>query len=209
MVEGSICAWRRGYRLVTGSIGEINDFGHETMLPRHLGLNFVFLAVNRLSMKTVIEDLPLVSAAQLRTSGAIAPGMSATTIRFDDSDVEYGVGLRLLRFPGGGAWVLFSCPRCHGGARKLRLLGDMPACSNCLSAAGLRYRVEMASHAGKRAALTAPRRIALLDSDKPARVNARPGRTIERRALIEMALERSIIVAREYGIAEFEKASKS
>jgi hypothetical protein len=53
--------------------------------------------------------------------------------------------------------------------------------------------------------LTAPERIARLKGDKPARVNPRPGRRLDRRAPIGAALKRSLLVARRCGIAEFEK----
>jgi hypothetical protein len=53
--------------------------------------------------------------------------------------------------------------------------------------------------------LTAPDRIAKLNGDKPARVNPRPGRKLDRRAPTEAALKRSLLVARRHGIAEFEK----
>ena len=52
--------------------------------------------------------------------------------------------------------------------------------------------------------LTAPERIARLNGDS-ARVNPRPGRRLDRRAPIEAALKRSLLVARRRGIAEFEK----
>jgi hypothetical protein len=69
-----------------------------------------------------------------------------------------------------------------------------------------RYRLEMQSHAGKRAAITAARRIELLNSDKPMRVNPRPGRTLDRRIPMEAKLRRSIIVARKFAFAGYEKA---
>ena len=51
-------------------------------------------------------------------------------------------------------------------------------------------------------------RIALLDGDKPARVNPRPGRKLDRRANLEAKLRRSLIVARQFAIDEHDKMLK-
>jgi hypothetical protein len=99
---------------------------------------------------------------------------------------------------------MFVCPRCGGGAQRLRLLDNNPACGKCVRATGLRYCVETTA-AKDRHLLTAPDRIARLNGDKPVRVNPRPGRRLDRRAPIEAALKRSLLVARRRGIAEFEK----
>jgi hypothetical protein len=116
-------------------------------------------------------------------------------IRFGDESVEYGVGVRIRPFANGGFWAMLVCPRCGGGAQRLRLLDNTPACGKCVRASGLRYRVESTA-AKDRHLLTAPERIAKLDKDKPARVNPRPGRRLDRRAPTEAALKRSLIVAR-------------
>jgi hypothetical protein len=52
----------------------------------------------------------------------------------------------------------------------------------------------------KRHLVTAPPRLAMLNSDRPLRVRPRPGRTIDGRANIEFALRRSRIVARKHGV---------
>ena len=62
------------------------------------------------------------------------------------------MGLSLVRFPNGGSWSFFVCP-CGRRARILRLYEGGLACLRCLAARGLRARVELVSHASKRAAL--------------------------------------------------------
>ena len=172
-------------------------------------------APSSLSPRATISIIPFGNGRCSLSASTVSPSHMANSshcqndMRFDGDDAEHVVELLLMRFPNGGSWSRFRCPRCHGGAQRLRLLGDTPACRKCLRATGMKYRHEMVSHAGQRTALTAPKRIAMLNGDKPMRVNPRPGRKLDRRALIEMALERSIIVAREFGIAEFEKASRS
>jgi hypothetical protein len=104
------------------------------------------------------------------------------------------------RFPKcGGWWALFICPRCGGGAQRLRLLDDRPACGKCVRASGLIYRSQ-SIRTEKRHTVTAPPRLAMLDSDTAARIHPRRGRTIDRLANIEFALQRSRIVARKHGV---------
>jgi hypothetical protein len=155
-------------------------------------------------MRTRIEDLPVIRVSTLVAHGYISRGAVTALVRFGDDSVEYVVGVRIRPFRNGGFWAMLVCPRCNGGAQRLRLLDDTPSCGKCVRASGLRYRVE--STATKdRHLLTAPERIARLSRNKPARVNPRPGRRLDRRAPIEAALKRSLIVARRHGIAEFEK----
>jgi hypothetical protein len=161
-------------------------------------------AVSLVFMKTRIEDLPLVHVSTLVASGYIGRDAETALVRFGDDSVEYGVGVRVRRFRNGGFWAMLVCPRCGGGAQRLRLLDNRPACGKCVRASGLRYRVESTA-AKDRHLLTVPERIARLNGDKPARVNPRPGRRLDRRAPIDVALKRSLIVARRRGIAEFEK----
>ena len=154
-------------------------------------------------MKRMIDDLPMIKASTMAAAGLIGPGARSTTVQF--GDVGYGVGVKLHRFPKcGGWWALFICPRCGGGAQRLRLLDDLPACGACVRASGLKYR-SRSTPTKKRHLVTAPPRISRLASDKPLRVHARPGRTFDGRVNMELALNRSLIVARRAKISEFEK----
>jgi hypothetical protein len=155
-------------------------------------------------MKRTIDDLPLVRVADLVARGYIRRDATTALIRFGDEGVEYQVGVTLRRFRNRGFWAMFVCPRCGGGSQRLRLIDDRPACGACVRASGLIYRSQ-ATRTEKRHLLTAPPRIDRLNSDKPLRVHSRPGRTFDRRANMELALERSLIVARRAGIAQFEK----
>jgi hypothetical protein len=154
-------------------------------------------------MKHMIDDLPMVKASTMAAAGLIGPATRLTTVQF--GDVGYGVGVKIHRFPKcGGWWALFICPRCGAGAQRLRLLDDRPACGACVRASGLKYR-SRSTLTEKRHLVTAPPRIARLASDKPLRVHARSGRTFDGRVNMELALKRSLIVARRAKIAQFEK----
>jgi hypothetical protein len=150
-------------------------------------------------MKLTIDDLPMVKASFLRAHGYIWPETKTTVIRFDDSGVEYQVGVTAKPLPCGAAWSLLICSRCGGRAQRLRLLDNMPACGKCVRASGLIYRSQ-AVRTEKRHLVTAPLRLARLNSDRPLRVHPRAGRMLDRRANLEFALRRSRIVARKHGV---------
>ena len=150
-------------------------------------------------MKRTIDDLPVVRVSTLVARGEIRRDAKTALVRFCDDGVEYQVGVRMMRFPGGGFWARFVCPRCGGGSQRLRLLDGKPACGKCARAAGLIYRSQ-SIRTEKRHLVTAPPRIALLRRDTPMRVNSRPNRMAERRVNAEIALRRSLIVARKHGV---------
>jgi hypothetical protein len=158
-------------------------------------------------MKRTIDDLPMIKASTLAAAGLIGPETRSTVLQF--GDVGYGVEVKVHRFRKcGGWWALFICPRCGGGAQRLRLLDGKPACMACVKASGLIYRSQSIP-TEKRHTVTAPPRIARLASDKPLRVHARPGRTFDGRVNMKLALKRSFIVARRAKIAGFEKDLRS
>ena len=132
-------------------------------------------------MRRTIDDLPLVRVATLVAFGEIERGAKTARVRFGDDGIEYQVGVTLRRFMNGGFWAVLVCPRCGGGAQRLRLIDDQPACGKCVRAEGLIYRSQSV-RTEKRHLVTAPPRLARLNSDKPLRVHARPGRMLDRRA---------------------------
>jgi hypothetical protein len=87
-------------------------------------------------MKCTIDDLPMLKASTLRVHGYNGPETKTTLIRFDDSGVEYQVGVTAKPLPCGAAWSMFISPRCDGRAQRLRLLDDRPACGACSGRAG-------------------------------------------------------------------------
>ena len=152
-------------------------------------------------MKTAIDDLPSVSVSRLRAWGEITAETKVTTVAF--GEVIFNVALALVRFPNGGSWSFFLCP-CGQRARIIRLFEGGLACRQCLGDRGLRPRLQLiATH--KRAAYHAPRILARLNSNAPARLFPRPGRMLDRRTSLEAKLRRSLIVARQFAIDEHEK----
>jgi hypothetical protein len=158
-------------------------------------------------MKRTIDDLPMVRVATLVALGEIGREAKTARVRFGDDGVEHQVGVTLRRFRNRGFWAMFVCPRCGGGSQRLRLLDDRPACGACVKASGLIYRSQSV-RTEKRHLVTAPPRIARLNSDKPLRVHNRPGRTFDGRVSMEASLRRSLIVARQFALDEHEKMLK-
>jgi hypothetical protein len=150
-------------------------------------------------MKRTIDDLPLVRVADLVARGYVRRDAKTARVRFCDDGVEYQVDVTLRHFRNRGFWAMFVCPRCGGGSQRLRLIDDRPACGACVRASGLIYRSQSV-RTEKRHLVTAPPRLARLNSDRPLRVHPRAGRTIDGRANMEFALRRSRIVARKHGV---------
>jgi hypothetical protein len=148
-------------------------------------------------MKAAFDELPGISVTRLRAIGDVMPAMKTTTVKL--GDIEFVVELLLHKFRNGGSWSLFRCPGCSRRARILRLLEGRLACCRCCKAHGLHARVELIATA-KRAAYLAPKRLARLNSDTPARLFPRPSRMLDRRANLEFALRRSRIVVRRHGL---------
>jgi hypothetical protein len=158
-------------------------------------------------MKRTIDELPQVRVSALVAHGYVSRGAVTALVRFGDDCVEYEVGVRMRKFPNGGFWARFMCPRCGGGSQRLRLLDGQPACGKCIRASGLIYRSQSV-RTEKRHVVTAPPRVALLNGGKPARVNPRPGRKLDRRTNMEAKLRRSLIVTRQFAIDEHDKMLK-
>jgi hypothetical protein len=149
----------------------------------------------------------MVRVSTLVALGDIKQDSKTARVQFGDDGVEHWVGVKVQRFRNGGFWAMFVRPRCGGGSQRLRLLDGQPACGRCVRASGLIYRSQSV-RTEKRHLVTAPARIARLNSDEPSRVHPRPGRTFDGRANLEIALRRSLIVARQFEIDEHEKTLK-
>jgi hypothetical protein len=152
-------------------------------------------------MKAAYDELPGISVSSLRASGEIRPEMKTATVWFGEAG--FTVGLWLMRFPNGGSWSYFVCP-CGQRCQKLRLFEGGLACRHCLRARGLLPRVQLIP-TEQRAAYHAPRILARLNSDKPARLRPRKGRRLDRRPLLEAKLRRSLIVAKQFALDEHGK----
>ena len=89
-------------------------------------------------------ELLSLDAARLRATGAIRFEDRHGVIAFGDENhgVERRkcIGVAHTKFPNGGAWTYFICPRCGGRKKKLWLVDDTPRCLSCCWSLGVRYR---------------------------------------------------------------------
>ena len=78
------------------------------------------------------------AASRLRATGAIRLEDRHGVIAFGDKQKLVGVAHE--KFPNGGSWSYFICPRCGGRKKKLWLVDDVPRCLSCCWSLGVRYR---------------------------------------------------------------------
>jgi hypothetical protein len=84
------------------------------------------------------DELVSVSVSRLRATGAIRLEDRHGIIAFGDK--QKFVGVAHTKFPNGGSWSYFRCPKCGARSKKLWLLDDAPRCRLCLEKLGVRYR---------------------------------------------------------------------
>src|ERR1700733_6018920 len=139
--------------------------------------------------RVFFDELLSLDAARLKATGAIRLEDRHGFIAFGDED--HGgerrkcIGVAHTKFPNGGSWSYFVCPRCGGRKKKLWLVDDAPRCLNCCWSLGVRYRSAYGFGRGER----------LSERDRYVdRVQARQLRGRKRR--LTMTMRRSMIVCR-------------
>jgi hypothetical protein len=145
------------------------------------------------------DELVCLAASRLRATGAIRLEDRQGVIAFGDED--YGgerrkcISVTHTKFPNGGAWSYFICPRCGGRKKKLWLVDDAPRCLSCCRSLGVRYRSAYGFGRSER----------LRERDRYLdRVQERLLRGRKRR--LTMTMRRSIIVCRLAQLAHQQKA---
>jgi hypothetical protein len=145
------------------------------------------------------DQLVSLAASRLKATGAIRLEDRQGVIAFGDED--HGVkrrkciGIVHRKFPNGGAWSYFICPRCGGRKKKLWLVDDTPRCLSCCWSLGVRYRSAYGFGRAER----------LRERDRHVdRVQARRLRGRKRR--LTMTMRRSMIVCRLAQLAHQQKA---
>src|SRR5271165_6692831 len=145
-------------------------------------------------MRIFRDDLPCVLVSRLRASAAaITAETTSTVVRL--GGLETVIPVTLQKFPNGGSWSLFIAPCCGRKARALWLLGGDVLGRRCCVSQHIRPRADPMG-LSRRAAHRVPKLLARLQSQESARLRPRPGRTMDRRANLEIALRRSMLAVR-------------
>ena len=139
------------------------------------------------------DELVSVAVSRLKATGAIRLEDRQGIIAFGDK--QKLVGIAHTKFPNGGSWSYFRCPKCGARSKKLWLLDDAPRCRLCLEKLGVRYRAAYGFGRAER----------LRERDRYVdRVQDRRLRGRKRR--LTMTMRRSMIVCRLAQLAHQQKA---
>jgi hypothetical protein len=149
--------------------------------------------------RVFFDQLLSLTASRLKATGAIRLEDRHGFIAFGDEDRGGGrrksIGVAHTKFPNGGAWSYFICPRCGGRKKKLWLVDDAPRCLTCCWSLGVRYRSAYGFGRSER----------LRERDRYVdRVQDRRLRGRKRR--LTMTMRRSMIVCRLAQLAHQQKA---
>ena len=122
-------------------------------------------------------------------------GLRTSTGSSPFGDKQKLIGVAHTKFPNGGAWSYFVCPRCGGRKKKLWLVDDGPRCLSCCWSLGVRYR----SAYGFGRAERLRERDRYVDSVQDRRLRGR-------RRRLTMTMRRSMIVCRLAQLAHQQRA---
>jgi hypothetical protein len=84
------------------------------------------------------DELVSIATSRLKATGVIR--LEDRWARVPFAEQTKLVGVAHTKFPNGGLWSYFVCPRCSGRKKKLWLVDDAPRCLRCCWSLGVRYR---------------------------------------------------------------------
>jgi hypothetical protein len=149
---------------------------------------------NDADSRIFFDEFVSIAASRLKATGAIRLEDRHGIIAFGDK--QKLIGVAHTKFPNGGAWSYFICPRCGGRKKKLWLVDNAPRCLSCCWSLGVRYRSAYGFSRSER----------LRERDRYVdRVQARRLRGHRRR--LTMTMRRSMIVCRLTQLAHQQKAT--
>jgi hypothetical protein len=87
------------------------------------------------------DEFASVRVSRLRMTGMIDPAKRQAVIPFGGK--QKLIGTAHVRFPNGGGYSFFRCPKCDRLAGVLYLVEDVPLCVRCCAAMAIAYRTRM------------------------------------------------------------------
>jgi hypothetical protein len=119
------------------------------------------------------DEFEKVRVSRFRAMGVIDPAKREALIPFPNGKTKL-IGVGHVRFPNGGGYSYFVCPKCAKLAGTLYLIDDAPRCSQCCDAMNIKHRSRMGFGRPERrrtADLFLDQIIAKLETTKPLRLN--------------------------------------
>ena len=87
------------------------------------------------------DEFSKLRISRLRATGVVDPAKRYALIPIGEKQKR--IGTAHVRFPNGGGFSYFRCPRCDRLAGVLYLIDDAPRCARCCVAMGIAYRTRM------------------------------------------------------------------
>ena len=84
------------------------------------------------------DEFAHVRVSRFRAMGVIDPAKREAVIPFPDGSTKL-IGVKHTRFPNGGGWSWFVCPKCARRAAMLYLVHDAPLCTRCCDALNIKH----------------------------------------------------------------------
>jgi hypothetical protein len=122
------------------------------------------------------DEFESVRVPRLRAMGLIDPAKRHAIIPFPNGKQKL-IGTAHVRFPNGGGYSYFRCPRCAKLAGVLYLIDGAPRCVRCCAAIDITYRTRMGFGRSERQharVKVLDRLIAKLETTEPLRFKPAP-----------------------------------
>src|ERR1700722_8765706 len=146
------------------------------------------------------DELVSVGISRLRATGRVRLEDRQALIPFGEQTKL--IGIAHTKFPNGGSWSYFRCPKCGARSKKLWLVDDAPRCRLCLEKLGVRNRAAYGFGRTERLRERDRRvdRLQAMLEGGPLRFKPVPpswgNRRLDRRSLLTAALQRARIATR-------------
>jgi hypothetical protein len=151
-----------------------------------------------------LDEFGSVRVPRFRATGVIDPAKRQAVIPFPNGKQKL-IGTAHVRFPNGGGYSYFVCPRCAKLAGVLYLVDDAPRCVRCCAAIGVAYRTRMGFGRSERQQASdkvLDRLIAKLKTTEPLRFKPAPAnwggkcKLIDRSRSLTVSMRRRLLAFR-------------